>query len=312
MSWMFSVPPEIATEVFTRMPERWRAHGRASAWIALQRRGVPIDSFLEGPSFDRAGDLWVVDIPFGRVFRIDPQGNWDLVAEYGGEPNGLKIHRDGRIFIADQQRGILLLDAQRGTVEPVCGGDRAEPFKGVNDLVFASNGDLYFTDQGQTGLQDPTGRVFRLTAAGKLELLMGGIPSPNGIVLDASEAVIYVAVTRANAVWRLPLLTSGFPSKVGTFIQMSGGVGPDGMAADEAGNLAVCHPGIGSVWLFSPTGEPLYRLRSCAADFPTNCAYGGNDRRTLFITESHSGTILRAAMPVAGRAMYSHHSIART
>ena len=303
---MFAAPAEIATEVFTRMPERWQSPARSSEWIRLQRRGVPIGSFIEGPSFDRSGNLWIVDIPFGRVFRIDAQGSWDLVAEYDGEPNGLKIHRDGRIFIADHKQGILLLDPQRGTVESVCDRPRLERFKGVNDLVFASNGDLYFTDQGQTGLQDATGRVFRLTAGGALELLMGGIPSPNGIVLDSAEGSIYVAVTRANAVWRLPLLTSGYPSKVGLFIQMSGGIGPDGMAADEAGNLAVCHPGMGSVWLFSQAGEPLYRMRSCAADFPTNCAYGGYGGRTLFITESHSGTILKAAMPVAGRAMYSH------
>ena len=67
--------------------------------------------------------------------------------------------------------------------------DRAngERFKGVNDLVFASNGDLYFTDQGQTGLHDPTGRLFRLRQSGKLELVLDGIPSPNGMQLKAGS-----------------------------------------------------------------------------------------------------------------------------
>ena len=101
--------------------------------------------------------------------------------------------------------------------------------------------------------------------------------------------------------WRLPLLLTGFPSKVGVFIQMSGGIGPDGMAADEAGNLAVCHPGLGSVWLFAPSGEPIARMRSCTGHYPTNCAYGGEGRKTLYITESHTGSILVASMPVAGR-----------
>lgn len=52
-------------------------------------------------SFDRAGNLYVTDIPFGRVFRISPAGEWTLVTEYDGWPNGLKIHKDGRIFITD-------------------------------------------------------------------------------------------------------------------------------------------------------------------------------------------------------------------
>ena len=113
-------------------------------------------------------------------------------------------------------------------------------------------------------------------------------------------------MTRANAVWWLPLLTSEMPSKVGVFIQMSGGVGPDGMTADQAGNLAVCHPGMGSVWLFSAAGEPLYRIRSCADNFPTNAAYGSPNQQSLYINESHSGSILRAQMPESGRTMYSH------
>jgi gluconolactonase len=60
------------------------------------------------------GNLYCVDIPFGRVFRIDPRGEWDLVVQYDGWPNGLKIHKDGRIFIADYKRGLMLLDPQAG------------------------------------------------------------------------------------------------------------------------------------------------------------------------------------------------------
>ena len=58
-----------------------------------------------------------------------------------------------------------------GAVSPVVTGPSKERFKGVNDLIFAANGDLYFTDQGQTGLHDPTGRVFRYSASGQLQCL---------------------------------------------------------------------------------------------------------------------------------------------
>ncbi|MFP3500352.1 SMP-30/gluconolactonase/LRE family protein, partial [Pseudomonas sp. SIMBA_059] len=78
----------------------------------------------------------------------------ELVCQYDGWPNGLKIHQDGRIFITDYKRGIMLLDPQTGAIEALLDSAGSEGFKGVNDLVFAPNGDLFFTDQGQTGLQD--------------------------------------------------------------------------------------------------------------------------------------------------------------
>jgi gluconolactonase len=104
----------------------------------------------------------------------------------------------------------------------------------------------------------------------------------------------------------VPLLKSGGVSKVGTFIQMSGGGGPDGLAIDEDDNIAICHVGLGTTWLFSALGEPMLRIKSPVGLLTTNCAYGGPNRRTLYITESKSGTVLSAEMPVAGRQMYSH------
>ena len=71
-------------------------------------------------------------------------------------------------------------------------------------------------------------------------------------------------------------------------------------------DLVVCHAGNGSVWIFSPIGQPLYRIKSCRGNFPTNIAYGGPENRTVFITESDTGTILRAELPVPGRTMFSH------
>ncbi len=303
---MFAPPEVITTEIFARLPENFRTL-RPTAWSAANRGGKPVACFLEGPAFDRQGNLYVVDIPFGRIFRIGVDGVFHLVAEYEGEPNGLKIHRDGRIFIADYRNGIMQLDPASGTVSLLLDRKWSERLKGPNDLFFAANGDLYFTDQGQTGLHDPTGRVFRWHEGGRLEQLIGNVPSPNGLVMNAEENILYVAVTRANAVWRMPLMLDGTVSKVGVFVQLSGSLGgPDGMALDAEGNLAVAHAGLGSVWLFSRIGEPLYRVRSSAGFFTTNVAYGGVDGRDLYITESETGTILRARMTVPGKTMFSH------
>jgi gluconolactonase len=201
----------------------------------------------------------VTNIPYGQIFRVSPDGEFTLLASYDGEPNGLKIHKDGRLFIADHKQGLMLLDHRSGQVEALLDRPHGERFNGLNDLVFAKNGDLYFTDQGESGLHDPTGRLYRLRAGGRLEPLLDNVPSPNGLVLTPNEEILYLAATRNNAIWQVPLLPDGNLGRVGIFIQLSGGMGPDGMAMDAEGNLAVCHVGMGSVWLFSRLGWPLCR-----------------------------------------------------
>jgi gluconolactonase len=303
---LFAPPPVVATTPFARLPEAFRRTGHDTEWHRGQPGKHPEHSLLEGPAFDRDGTLWCVDIPYGRIFRVSPKGEFDLAAEYDGEPNGLAIHRDGRIFIADYAHGIMVLDPATRKVAPFVTRVRLERLKAVNDLVFASNGDLYFTDQGLTGLHDATGRVFRVRAGGQVDLLLGNVPSPNGIALSPDESMLYVAVTRANAVWRVPLMRDGGVAKVGNFIQLSGGGGPDGLAVDGEGNLAIAHIGLGCVWLFTRRGEPMARIQSCAGDHTTNMAYGGSDGTTLFITESETGTVLKASMPVPGLPLFSH------
>lgn len=63
--------------------------------------------------------------------------------------------------------------------------------------------------------------------------------------------------------------------------------------------------GLGTVWLFSARGEPMLRINSCAGTHTTNVAYGGADRRRLYITESETGAILQADMPAPGRLPFS-------
>ena len=161
---MFAAPPEIETRVFTRMPDTFRRPDTETHWANMMLHGAKMDCFLEGPSFDRDGNLYVVDIPYGRIFKIAPDGTWTLAAEYDGEPNGL--------------------------------------------------------------------------------------------VMNLEETILYLAVTRDNSVWRVPLMADGRPTKVGVFVQLSGGLaGPDGMALDAEGNLAVAHAGLGTVWLFNRIGD---------------------------------------------------------
>ena len=179
---------------------------RRSIWVDTQMHGAPTPTFLEGPSFDRDGNLFVVDIPWGRIFKITPSGEVVVAAEYDGEPNGLKFHKDGRGFIADHRHGIMVFDPRTGKVEPYLRPADAAALQGHERSGLRVNGDIYFTDQGQTGLQDPTGRLYRLRADGQLDCILDNVPSPNGLVLNAAENVVFLAVTRDNAIWRVPLM----------------------------------------------------------------------------------------------------------
>lgn len=289
----FTPPTIVDAQPFTSLPARLRLE-RESEWALANKPGQIVDCFLEGPIFDPEGNLYVTDIPHGRLFRICQKGEWTLVAETGGWPNGLARHPDGSLWVADYRRGILRCDLAKGDVTPVIGHRNSESFKGVNDLVFDRNGLLYFTDQGQTGLHDPTGRVYRFDSnTRRLDLLISNAPSPNGIALDTHEKVLFVAVTRGNQVWRAPLLADGSISKMGAFQTFFGTSGPDGLAVDANNNLLVAHASLGGVFVLNPHGEVTHFLRSPTGRTVTNVCIAPN-RDSVVMTESSSGTILRA------------------
>ncbi|MDF1777152.1 MAG: SMP-30/gluconolactonase/LRE family protein [Rhizobiaceae bacterium] len=302
---MFAPPPEVEAEVFCRVPDTLRNSTKITSWMKIRRGGKTEHSFLEGPCFDRQGNLYLVDLACGRLFCVSPTGDFETVAEYDGEPNGLALDKDGTILIADHQRGLLRFFPETGKIEAELERPLLESFKGLNDLTFSADGTLYFTDQGESGLTDPSGRVYRRTPDGRLSTVLPSGPSPNGIALSPDGGLLYVAMTRANAIWRAPIEHDGTVSRVGNFIQLSGGLaGPDGLAVDRDGNIVVCHNGMGCVWLFSRLGEPLLRIRTPCGLQVTNAAYGDADLRTLFITESASGTILTVRMDVPGLPLF--------
>lgn len=304
LSVLFPPPCIIGTSVFAEMPADLR-RPVVSEWSRANKRGAAVDCFIEGPCFDPAGNLFITDIPHGRVLRIAPDGGWTTVADYDGEPNGLALHPDGRLFITDYKNGILALDPGTGGIETVLARSNSERFKGVNDLIFARNGDLFFTDQGQTGLHDPTGRVYRLRTNGQLDLLINNGPSPNGLVLSPEEDVLYVAMTRDNAIWRVPLLQQGGTAKVHRFASYHGATGPDGMAMDAEGNLLVAHAGLGHVLIHGAQGQIVAAMKSIRGSFTTNLAFRP-DGAGVVITDSTSGTVLQASWDIPD-AHARHH-----
>ena len=267
------------------MPAKFRRKGVRTDWADANRPGAATE-VLSRARPSTSGHLHIVDIPFGRIFKISPDGQWTLLVEYDGWPKRAEDDSRGRILVADYRHGIMELDAKAGRMVPVLTARNSESFKGCNDLHLASNGDIYFTDQGQTGLHDPTGRAYRLTTGGRLDCLIDTGVSPNGLVLDPHPvSVLFVAMTRDNAVWRMPFMKDGSVSKVGRFCSTFGPSGPDGMTMDKAGRLFVAHASLGHVFVFAPNGEMIARIKSCVGPSSTYVAIGGAKRDRLYITE---------------------------
>lgn len=289
-------PQQVQAKVLTRLPDVMR-RPQSSAWGEANRPGHVVDSFLEGPCFDAAGRLYVADIPHGRLFRIDADLTWTCVLESNGWPNGLALHADGSLWISDYRHGIQRFDPATAQLSTVLGHRNSESFKGVNDLLFDAAGRLYFTDQGQTGMHDPSGRVYRWQPDGRLDVLMSNGPSPNGLAVSADMRVLYVALTRANQVWRAPLLADGSISKMGALQTSFGPAGPDGLAIDRFGRLLVAHPGLGGTFVLNAIGEVTHWLRSPLPDCAVTNVACWPGRDAVVMTESRSGSVLVADLP---------------
>jgi gluconolactonase len=307
--WNLSFTPPIVIEarVLTRMPNSLRRPVR-SEWADANKPGHVVDCFLEGPAFDTSGNLYLTDIPHGRIFKITTSGDWFEIANTGGWPNGLAVHQDGSLWVADYRKGLLKINPDTGDVEPILGHRNSESFKGINDLIFDRDGHCYFTDQGQTGMHNPTGSVYRLQTNGKLDQLLSNAPSPNGIALDTSGRFLFVAVTRGNAVWRGPLLPDGSISKVGVFRSFFGTSGPDGMAIDNENRLVVAHASLGGAFVMNARAEVTHFVRSPVGQTITNVAFRPGTSE-LIMTDSEQGHVLIAELPSTGAMLYSHAEI---
>ena len=90
----------------------------------------PVDCFIEGITFDLQSNMYVVDIPFGRLFKISPSKEWTQLAEWDGEPNGMALHPNGKFYITDYKQGLLIFDPTAGKMTTFLGRRSSERFKG--------------------------------------------------------------------------------------------------------------------------------------------------------------------------------------
>lgn len=284
--------PVCEALMLSTLPLALHHRGEPTAWTRMTRPGQHLHSFLEGPAFDADGALLLADVPHGRILRMAWDGAWTEALNYDGEPHGIVVEESGTLLLTDYRRGVLRADLTTGTITSVADGYAGEPFRGLSDIAVDVDGTIWFTDSGRSSLSDPCGRLFRLTN-GRLECVLDRIPYPNGLAFSSDGAFVYLAVTRANAVWRLARRwPEGTRPMAGVYIQLSGGLGPDGLAVARDGRLAVAHAQAGRVWLFSPVGDPIACIRTPSGAWTTAVHFGGVDDSELFIIEAQSGSVL--------------------
>ncbi|RBA13278.1 hypothetical protein FPRO05_13705 [Fusarium proliferatum] len=145
-------PPVLEPKLLTTLPLKFCFFG-VSEHSINQKRGLPLDSFLEGPVVID-DTLCLADIPYGRILAVSLNTNeWDLVIRYDGGPDGLAWYKQRRQpLIADLKHGILALDPETKIMTTVMDRFNGERLKGPNNLIVICDGSIISTDQGMSGL----------------------------------------------------------------------------------------------------------------------------------------------------------------
>lgn len=264
-------------------------------------------TWVEGPVWDRKGQyLLFSDIPANSVFKWKPGAGVSLFLKPSGytgskpfegkEPgsNGLTFDENGRLVLCKHgDRQIARLDTD-GRFTVLADRYQGKRINSPNDLVFKSNGELYFTDPPfglpkafvDPGKETPFQGVYRLSKEGKLTLLIADLKAPNGIALSPDETILYVSDVdpRRSAWWAFDVQADGTVKNGRIFFDATRWrkdpfFGPDGFKIDKQGNLFGARPG--GISVFAPDGT---HLGSIETGVPMSNVSWGEDGSVLYIT----------------------------
>jgi gluconolactonase len=290
-------------------------------------------TWVEGPIWVPAGYLMFAEITSNSIRKVTPDGVVSIFlqpsgykgsAPYGGkEPgsNGMTLDRTGRLTVAGHaHRDVWRLESLDPKAQVTVLADLYEGkrLNSPNDLVYKSDGSLYFTDppyglptqgDGDPIKQLQVNGVYRVPKAfdqkpgaaparDQLQLVVKDLPRPNGIAFSPDEKYLYVDNSEPKKLWmryrveKNGLLKHGKIFYDATSDKRPGG--PDGMKVDRTGNVYSTGPG--GVWIFSPEGKALGVILT--PERASNVNWGGADRKTLYITASSS--IYRVVLKVPG------------
>lgn len=256
--------------------------------------------FTEGPLWShRDNRLTFSDVRGDTMYRWTEAGGQEVFRKPSQVANGNTYDRDGHMVTCEHEGRRLSRTYPDGRVETVVSHFEGKRLNSPNDVVGAPNGDLYFTDPPY-GLRQPDGTfapgevpfngVYRIAASdGSLTLVVDDFERPNGLVVSNDGRQMYVDDTDRHHVRVFDIGADGGLSNGRVFADVSHGgtVGrPDGMKLDRQGNLYVTANTAEGVWVYAPDGTLLGFVGT--PEPPANCAWGGPENRTLFITANTS------------------------
>lgn len=278
----------------------------------------------EGPVWRPAqGELLFSDVPENRVYRwkdgegisvfLEPSGFTGTV--YNGRErgsNGLTLDRQGRLVLCQHgDRRIARLATDGKSFETVVDRSEGKRFSSPNDLCFDRAGNLFFTDPpyglpSDTKQETAFNGAYRLGPDGKLTVITRDMERPNGIALSPDEHTLYVGSTHGPKPLIMAFALKADSSVAGGRVFFDGTElmartkrqgGFDGLKVDAHGNLWTSGPG--GILIISPAGQ---HLGSLLTGQPTaNCAFGGADGKTLYITANNQLLRIKTSVTDAGR-----------
>jgi gluconolactonase len=260
-------------------------------------------AFPEGPAFDPAGNLYVVEIRAGRTSRIRANGALEVFAENGGGPNGSQWAPDGELVVANnggfsgRELGRIERVAADGSVRAWITHAGGAPLAKPNDLAFDAHGNLYFTNprwpqRGEGNSASPPGEVCFATADGSARVIHSGLRFPNGIGVSPDGATLVVCETATGRLHGFPIETPGVLGPPRVVADLGAEGQPDGFAFDCEAHILCCGWETGRIWVFAPGDPAPVETLAFEDDGVTNACFGGPEHTTLFVTESKRGRVV--------------------
>jgi len=217
---------------------------------------------IEGPAFDREGNLFVTSPYHGRIFKITPQKQVSTIFDNKNIKNiGCAIHKDGRLFLACGTGELFTINPDGSDLNLITPRFHGKPEK-LNDLVFDSQGNLFVTDFTGT-VPHPTGGVYRFSSDfSRVDPVLEDLAGANGISLAPEGNVLWVGETFRNAILRIALSDDGVtiaPRDGVCYAYYGTGApgGPDSNKVDVEGNLYQCIQLQGRVVVLNAHGIPI-------------------------------------------------------
>jgi gluconolactonase len=258
-------------------------------------------AFVEGPVWVKQGSGYLLfsDIYNSRTMKIAVPGHPEVYREFTHAGNGNSMDVQGRLYTAERDGHRVVRQEKDGKETVIASEYDGKRLNSPNDVVVRRDGQVYFSDPASAAVLDPRelsfNGLYHVTPQGKVTLI-AKMPRPNGVALTEDGRTLYVADSQEKTIHAYDLDKDGIASHERTFISGIDGT-PDGLRVAANGNLYIACRGIA---IYTPDAKLVKMIEF--PETPVNCAFGGPDLQTLYVTARSS--VYRVRVPDRGSSQY--------